>query len=243
MKVIILAGGQGTRLAEHTKTIPKPMVKIGNYPIIIHIINHYLKYDFKEFFIAAGYKSYVIKRYFKNFKKVNEPFFHKIFGKECSITIADTGLKTLTGGRLKRMKKFIKEKEDFMFTYGDGISNINLNKLLRFHKNSKKLSTITAVHPPARFGELILKNDSVKTFKEKPQTISGWINGGFFVTSYKIFDFINGDKEILEKKPLEKLTQKNQLAAYKHKGFWKCMDTVRDRDVLKDIYKKNKFKF
>ena len=141
------------------------------------------------------------------------------------------------------MKKFIKEEEDFMFTYGDGISDINLDKLLRFHQNSKKLSTITAVHPPARFGEIILKNNLVKTFKEKPQTISSWINGGFFVTNYKIFDFINGDKEILEKKPLEKLTQKNQLAAYKHKGFWKCMDTVRDKDVLKDIYKKNKFRF
>ena len=243
MKVIILAGGKGTRLAEYTKTIPKPMVKIGRFPILIHIINHYLKYGFNEIFVAAGYKNQVIKKYFKNFKKSGRPFSQQILGKSCNITIADTGLNTLTGGRLKRMKKYLSNGETFMFTYGDGICDVNLTKLLNFHKRTKKITTVTSVHPPARFGEIIVKGNIVKSFKEKPQTSGGWINGGFFVFNNKIFDFINSDFDILEKKPLEKISKSKNLAAFKHEGFWKCMDTIRDRDVLREIYKKNNFNF
>lgn len=243
MKVIILAGGLGSRLSEYTKTIPKPMVKVGGYPILIHIIHHYLKYGFKEFYIASGYKSYVIKKYFKNFKK-NENFFNcSIFNKHCKISIVDTGLNSLTGGRLKRLEPFFSKNDKFMFTYGDGISNVNLKKLLSFHNKSNKTITVTAVRPPARFGELVIEDDSVKSFKEKPQTNRGWINGGFFVADYSFFDFIKGDRDILEKKPLEKALKLGQLNAFKHYGFWKCMDTVRDREELKEIYKKNKFKF
>ena len=243
MKVIILAGGLGTRLSEYTKTIPKPMVKIGDYPILIHIMHHYLRYGFKEFYIASGYKSYVIKKYFRNFKK-NEKFFnHKVFNRQCKISIIDTGLNSLTGGRLKRVKPFFNKNDQFMFTYGDGISDVNLKKLLNFHKKGSKTITVTAVRPPARFGELVIENDYVKSFKEKPQTNHGWINGGFFVADYNFFDLIKGDRDILEKKPLEKALKLGELNAFKHYGFWKCMDTVRDREVLKEIYKKNKFKF
>ncbi len=243
MKVIILAGGLGTRLSEYTKTIPKPMVKIGPYPILFHIINHYLKYDFTEFYIASGYKSYIIKKYFKNFKKSGKLFNHKLFNKKCKISIIDTGLSTLTGGRLKRVRPYLKKNEQFMFTYGDGVSNVNLKKLLNSHKKSKKIITVTAVRPPARFGELIIKNNKVKSFREKPQTNHGWINGGFFVANYNFFNFIKSDKDILEKSPLEKALKLKELNAFKHRGFWKCMDTVRDRNVLKEIYKKNKLKF
>ncbi len=243
MKVIILAGGRGTRIAEYSKTIPKPMIKIGNEPILLHIINHYLSYGFKNFYIAIGYKGYVIKNYFKRFIIKNKVYSHSIFKNKCNIKLIETGLKTLTGGRLKRLEKYISNNEEFMLTYGDGISNVNLKKLLKFHRKNKKIATVTAVHPPARFGEIILDNLLVRNFKEKPQVREGWINGGFFVSNKKIFKYISGDKEILEKKPLEKLTAKRQLTAFKHTGFWKCMDTVRDRDVLIDLYKKNKFKF
>ena len=243
MKVIILAGGFGTRLSEYTKTIPKPMVKIGPYPILLHIINHYLNYGFTEFYIASGYKSYIIKKYFKNFKKSGKFFNFKILNKKCKISIIDTGLSTLTGGRLKRVKPFLKKNEQFMFTYGDGISNVNIKNLLNSHKKSKKIITVTAVRPPARFGELIIKKNKVKSFREKPQTNHGWINGGFFVAKYNFFNFIKNDNDILEKSPLEKALKLKELNAFKHTGFWKCMDTLRDRNVLKEIYKKNKFKF
>ena len=238
MKVIILAGGLGSRLSEHTKTIPKPMVKIAGHPIIKLIMKHYLKYNFNDFYIASGYKGYIIKKYFKNFKKSGIAFNYKVFKKKCKITIIDTGLKTFTGGRLKRLKPFIKKNESFMFTYGDGLSDINIKKLVKFHKKNKKIVTVTAVRPAARFGEIIIKNNLVKSFKEKPQTDQSWINGGFFVSDYKIFDFIRNDKEILEKKPLEELSKKKQLVAYKYYGFWKCMDTLRDKNVLDRIYKK-----
>ena len=243
MKVIILAGGFGTRLSEYTKTIPKPMIKIGPYPILLHIINHYLNYGFTEFYIASGYKSYIIKKYFKNFKKSGKFFNFKILNKKCKISIIDTGLSTLTGGRLKRVKPFLKKNEQFMFTYGDGISNVNIKNLLNSHKKSKKIITVTAVRPPARFGELIIKKNKVKSFREKPQTNHGWINGGFFVAKYNFFNFIKNDNDILEKSPLEKALKLKELNAFKHSGFWKCMDTLRDRNVLKEIYKKNKFKF
>jgi len=241
MKVIILAGGRGTRISEYTKTIPKPMIKIGNKPILVHIINHYLKYGHKDFYIAMGYKHNVIKNYFKNFKKLDHKFIYKINNINVFITLSFTGNNVLTGGRIKRMSKFIKKNEDFMFTYGDGVSNVNINQLIKFHKKKKKLITVTAVRPPARFGEITIKNNQVKSFKEKPQVTEGWINGGFFITNQNFFKYIKGDKSILEKKPLEKVASKKQLFAFKHKGFWKCMDALRDRQVLEKIYKENKF--
>ena len=243
MKVVILAGGMGTRLSEYTRSIPKPMVKIGNLPIIIHILTHYLNYNYKNFILATGYKSNVIKKYFSNFKRNGKEFGAYIAKKKCKITIIDTGIKTMTGGRLKKVRKFIKNNEDFMFTYGDGISNVKLDKLVKFHKVNKKLITVTAVRPPARFGEIILKKNKVITFKEKPQVTNGWINGGFFVAKKNFLNLIKNDKDILEKKPLETACKKKQLVAYKHEGFWKCMDVKRDRDELQKIYKKNKFKW
>ena len=241
MKTIILAGGKGTRISEYTKTIPKPMIKIGNKPILIHIIEHYSKYGHKDFFIALGHKSHVIKNYFKNFKKLDEAFYYKTKSCDVLITLSYTGENTLTGGRIKRMAKFINKNEDFMFTYGDVISNVNIKKLVQFYKNSKKLITVTAVRPPARFGEITIKNNRVNTFKEKPQVTTGWINGGFFISNYNFFKLIKNDKTILEKEPLEQASKNNQLYAFKHKGFWKCMDTLRDKEVLEKIYKESKF--
>ena len=241
MKVVILAGGLGTRLSEYTKTIPKPMIKIGKYPILIHIINHYLSYGFNDFILATGYKNEVFKKYFKNYKRLGVPFETKIEKNKCNITILDTGQNTLTGGRLKKTSKYLEDKEDFMFTYGDGVSNVNLKNLLVFHKKNKKLITVTAVRPPARFGEIVIKNKKVISFQEKPQVSSSWINGGFFIANKKFLKFIRGDSEILEKNPLEKATKVGQLVAYKHRGFWKCMDVKRDKDDLESIYKKTKF--
>ena len=241
MKIIILAGGKGTRISDYTRTIPKPMIRINKKPMLLHIIEHYTKFGFKDFYVALGHKKNVITNYFKNFKKINKSFKYKIKNKNISITLSDTGQNTLTGGRIKRMRKFIDKTEDFMFTYGDGVSNVNLRKLYSFHKKNNKLITVTAVRPPARFGEITLKNNKVATFKEKPQVTEGWINGGFFVAKHKFFDFIKGDKTILEKEPLENAAKRKQLYAYKHKGFWKCMDTNIDKEVLEQIFKKNKF--
>jgi glucose-1-phosphate cytidylyltransferase len=242
MKVVLLAGGFGTRLSEYTTTVPKPMVKVGGKPMLTHIIDLYAKHGYKDFYIALGYKSNVVKKYFKNFKLLNKKFNFSTKKINCSITLIDTGKNTLTGGRLKRTKKFINKNENFMFTYGDGISNINLKKLEKFHVKHNKLVTVTAVRPPARFGEILLKDTKVISFKEKPQVTKGWINGGFFIAKYDFFNLIKGDLTILEKDPLEKASSKNQLHAFKHNGFWKCMDTKRDKDVLEVIYKKNKFK-
>ncbi len=228
MKVVILAGGLGTRLPEYTYSIPKPMVKINNKPIIHHIMNHYAKYNFKNFYIALGYKGDVIKKYFN--KKI----------KDWNINLIDTGKFTMTGGRLKRLKKYL-GNETFLMTYGDGISNINLNKLLKFHKKNKKLITLSAVRPPARFGAIKLNGNKVKFFKEKSKLDEGWINGGFFVIEPKFLDFIKNDKTFLEKEPLEKAAKKKQLLAYKHDDFWQCMDTKRDKEYLEKVFKKIKF--
>ena len=241
MKVVILAGGLGTRLSEYTHSIPKPMVKIGKLPIVLHIMRHYVKYGFTEFILATGYKSIIFKRYFKKFKSSDQPFSVTINKKKCSINIVDTGIKTLTGGRLKKIKKYLGEDSNFMFTYGDGISSVNLKKLLNFHIKKNKIITVTAVRPPARFGEIVLNQHEVISFKEKPQVTNDWINGGFFVANKKFLDFIKGDKDILEKKPLETACKKKQLLAFKHQGFWKCLDVKRDRDELQKIYKNNGF--
>ena len=225
MKVVILAGGFGTRLSEYTSKIPKPMVKINNKPILIHIMEHYNKFGFNEFYIAIGYKGNVIKKYFTK-QKFN-----------WKVKLINTGLNTMTGGRLKRLKKIIGD-ETFMMTYGDGISDINLNRLLKFHKRNKKLVTLSAVRPPARFGAIKIKGNKVKLFKEKDKVDEGWINGGFFVMEPKFLNYIKNDKTFLEKEPLENIGKKGQLMAFKHNGFWQCMDTKRDKDRLEQILKK-----
>ena len=226
MKVVILAGGLGTRISEYTKTIPKPMIPINNVPILIHLINHFRKYNFSEFYIAVGYKSKVIKDYFKK-KKISN----------CKINIVYTGLKTMTGGRLKRLSKYL-NKDTFLMTYGDGLSNINLKNLIKFHKKKKKLITLTAVRPPARFGAIKIVNNKVKYFKEKSSLDEGWINGGFFVIEPEIFKYIKSDQTYFERSPLEKIASTGNLTAFKHYGFWQCMDTLRDKEILEKKLKK-----
>ena len=224
MKVILLAGGFGTRLSEYTDTIPKPMVEIGGKPILWHIMNFYAQYNHKNFIIALGYKGEIIKKYFS--KKFDD----------WKIDLIDTGEKTMTGGRVKRLQKII-GNETCMLTYGDGLSNINLDSLMKFHKNHGKLVTVSAVHPPARFGAIKLDGDKVVTFKEISHIDQGWINGGFFILEPGFFDLIDGDETYLEREPLERATKKGELFAYKHTGFWKCMDMKRDKDELELIYK------
>ena len=230
MKVVLLAGGFGTRLSEYTRTIPKPMIDIDGKPILFHIMKFYAKHGFKNFYIALGYKGEIIKKFF------NRKFF------DWNINLIETGKNTMTGGRLKRLKKYI-GKETFMMTYGDGLSNVNLKKLLKFHKKNKKLVTLTAVRPTARFGALKLKGHHVSYFKEKSRLDEGWINGGFFVMQPEFFEFIKNDSTYLEREPLENVTKKKQLAAFKHDGFWQCMDTKRDKDKLDKILKSKKVKF
>ena len=226
MKVVILAGGFGTRLSEYTDTIPKPMVPIGGKPIIEHIINIYSSYGHKEFFIALGYKGEVIKNYFNNFNK------------ELKINLIDTGSDTMTGGRLKKLEKHL-SSETFLLTYGDGISNININKLIEFHNKHKKMVTISAVRPPARFGSLSLEGSNVLNFKEKKQLGDSWINGGFFVINPDFFKFLKGDTTVLEKEPLETVTRFKEIQAFKHEGFWQCMDHKLDKDYLEELVIKN----
>ena len=225
MKVVILAGGFGTRISEYTKTIPKPMISINGKPIIFHIMKHFSSYGFKDFYIALGYKGEIIKKFFKN----------KNYG--WKVNLINTGKKTMTGGRLKRLKKYLKN-ETFMMTYGDGLSDVNLKKLLKFHKKNKKIVTVTAVRPPARFGALKLKGNKVSYFKEKSRLDEGWINGGFFVMEPNFLKLIKNDRTYLEKQPLEKVTKDKQLVAYKHKRFWQCIDTKRDLDKVRQILKK-----
>ena len=230
MKVILLAGGFGTRLSEYTKTIPKPMIEVAGQPMLIHIMKHYAKHGFKDFYIALGYRGKIIKNFF------NKKFF------DWNINLIETGKNTMTGGRLKRLKKYV-GNSTFMMTYGDGISNVNLGKLLKFHKKNKKLVTLTAVRPPARFGALKLKGNNVNYFKEKSKLDEGWINGGFFVMEPEFLKYIKNDNTYLEREPLETVTKKKQLAAFRHEGFWQCMDTKRDKDNLSKIFKSKKIKF
>ena len=225
MKVILLAGGLGTRLSEYTDTIPKPMVQIGDKPMLLHIMDLYSRYQHKDFYVALGYKGEVIKKYFS---KISNKW---------NINLIDTGQKTMTGGRVKRFQKLI-GNETCMLTYGDGLSNINLNDLLSFHKSHGKLITVSAVRPPARFGAIKLEGDRVASFKEKSHLGEGWINGGFFVIEPDFFNFIDGDNTYLEREPLEKAASKGELFAYKHEGFWQCMDTKRDKDYLEEVYLK-----
>ena len=225
MKCVILAGGKGSRISELSKNVPKPMIKILGKPIIVKIMQHYSKFGFKDFIIAAGYKKKVIKEYFKKNKF-----------KSWKINVVDTGLNTMTGGRIKRLKKLL-NNETFMLTYGDGLSNVDLKKLLKTHKKNKKIGTLTAVRPPARFGAIKIYNNRVSYFKEKSKLDEGWINGGFFVLEPSIFKFIKGDKTFFEREPLQKVSKLNQLHAFKHKGFWQCMDTLRDKEILEKALK------
>jgi len=227
MKVIILAGGKGTRIPEYSSKIPKPMVKINGIPILIHIMNHYSAYGFKDFIIALGYKGKLIKDYFKKNKFL------------WNIKLVNTGLNSMTGGRIKLLKEII-GNNTFMMTYGDGVSNVNLKKLLNFHKKNKNLVTMTAVRPPARFGAIKLKGNLVKYFKEKSKIDEGWINGGFFVIEPEFINFIKNENTYLEREPLEIASSKKELYAYKHNDFWQCMDTKRDKDLLEKILKKFK---
>ena len=245
MKAIILAGGLGTRLGNLTESIPKPMVKIDNKPILYHIMSTFSKHGINDFVIALGYKSEIIKDYFLNFKERNSNFHINIkSGKteyynevlnNWNVSLVDTGIDTMTGGRVKRIKEYLKEEDDFLLTYGDGLCNVNIAELIKFHKSHQKIATVTAVRPNARFGELVIDNESVKSFKEKPQTDKGRINGGFFVFNKRVFDFIDNDKTVLEAEPLEKITEQDELKAFKHDGFWQCMDTPRDKEFLENI--------
>lgn len=246
MKVVILAGGFGTRLAEYTNIIPKPMLEIGGKPILWHIMNIYSSYGFKDFVLALGYKSEVVKEYFLNYYALNNDFevdlengkisYINEISRGWKIKLIDTGLNTMTGGRVKRLQKVIGD-ETFMLTYGDAVADVNIAELLKFHKLNGKKSTVTAVHPVARFGELEINGaHEVRSFKEKPQVNQGWINGGFFVFEPHIFDLISDDSTVLEKEPLETLADENELVAFKHDGYWQCMDTARDRENLESIW-------
>lgn len=246
MKVVILCGGLGTRLSEETISKPKPMVEIGDHPILWHIMNIYANAGFNDFVLPLGYKGDVIKDYFLKFNAFNNDFkinlkngaveYQNGRNLDWNIQLVSTGLNSMTGGRIKRLQSVLKNEDTFMVTYGDGLANINIKKLLEFHKSHGKVATVTAVHPPSRFGEIVLNGNSVKNFAEKPQTQEGWINGGFFVFSKKIFNYLEDDQTVLEKQPLETLAKEGQLMAFTHSGFWQCMDTLRDKNYLTSIY-------
>jgi glucose-1-phosphate cytidylyltransferase len=247
MKVIILAGGFGTRLAEYAETIPKPMVPIGGRPILWHVMQRYAVFGHKDFYIALGYKAEVIKNYFLQYRTLNADFTvdlgtgkvqsHEEDDLDWRVTVVDTGLDSMTGGRIKRIQPYI-GNETCLLTYGDGVADIDIDHLLSFHKSHGKLVTITAVRPAARFGELKLDDKRVLSFKEKPQLHGGWVNGGFFVIEPEFFDLIEGDLTMLEREPLEKAADAGELMAYRHKGFWHCMDTKRDHEMLESFWVK-----
>lgn len=245
MKVAILAGGYGTRLAEETETKPKPLVEIGGSPILWHIMMHYAHYGFKDFLIALGYKGEMIKKYMVDYCSLNGNLSIDLknskveaedsYKPDWTVKLIDTGLKTQTGGRIKRLKQYI-NNETFMLTWGDGVSDVNLNDLLAFHRSHGKLATMTAVRPPARYGHLEFDGNKVLEFTEKPQTGEGWINGAFFVLEPDIFDYITGDDIVWEKEPLEQLAKDGQLMAYRHTSFWQCMDTLREKYLLEKLW-------
>jgi len=250
LKVILLAGGFGTRLSEYTETIPKPMVAIGGRPIIWHIMRTFAYYRHTDFYVALGYKAEVIKEYFLHYHSLHSDFTvnlatgkvvpHQIDEANWIITLLQTGLDSMTGGRVKRLQSFI-GNETFMLTYGDGLADIDIDQLLKFHRSHGKLVTVTAVHPAARFGELLIEEGgAVSKFQEKPQMGQGWINGGYFVIEPEFFDLIDDDMTILEREPLERVAMMGQLMAYCHNGFWQCMDTKRDRDALESLWNSGK---
>ena len=247
MKVVILAGGLRTRISEESHLKPKPMIEVGDAPILWHIMKYYSSYGFNEFIICCGYKGYVIKEYFADyylhrsdvtfdFANNNEMIIHNNVAEPWKVTVVDTGLHTMTGGRLKRIQKYVGD-QTFMMTYGDGVSDIDLDALLEFHRVHKKAATLTAIQPGGRFGVLdIDDNETVRQFSEKAKEDGGWINAGFMVLEPEVFDYIEGDDTFFEKEPLENLALDGKLAAYRHEGFWKCMDTMRDKGMLDELW-------
>ncbi len=245
MKCVILAGGLGTRISEESHLKPKPMIEIGGRPIIWHIMKIYSSFGINDFIVCLGYKGYVIKEYFANYflhmsdvtidMEHNKMEVHQKGAEPWRVTLLDTGEETQTGGRLKRVAGYLGE-EDFCFTYGDGVADVNIPELIAFHKSSKVKATMTAVQPPGRFGALVLKDHLITSFQEKPKGDGGWINGGFFVLSPKVIDYIVGDTSVWEREPLEGLAKDQQLAAYFHRGFWQPMDTLRDKGHLEELW-------
>lgn len=250
MKAVILAGGLGTRISEETQLKPKPMVEIGGSPLLWHIMKIYSHFGINDFIICCGYKSYVIKEYFANYflhmsnltfdMVKNKVEIHQNYAEPWRVTLVDTGEKTMTGGRLRRVREFVQDEETFCFTYGDGLANVDINRLLAFHRERKVLATLTATYPPGRFGALNVQNSMVTSFLEKPQGDGGKINGGFFVLSPKVIELIKGDETIWEREPLETLASQGQLAAYEHEGFWQPMDTLRDKLQLEALWESGK---
>jgi len=249
LKAVILAGGLGTRISEETHLKPKPLIEIGEMPILWHIMKNYSAYNINEFVICCGYKGYMIKEFFSNYFlhvsditfdiQQNKMEIHKKSAEPWKITLVDTGLETMTGGRLRRVKNYLND-ETFCFTYGDGLSDVNISKLIDFHKNKKSLATVTAVQPPGRFGTLNLKEDQVIGFQEKPAGDGSWINGGFFVLESGVLDYIKDDSTVWEREPLEQLSANNNLFTYKHTGFWQPLDTLRDKNYLETLWSSGK---
>jgi len=248
MKAVILAGGFGSRISEETQVKPKPMIEIGGMPILWHIMKIYSTYDINEFVICCGYKGYMVKEYFANYFlhmsdvtfdiKNNKMEVHRKFAEPWKVTLVDTGLQTMTGGRLKRVKDFV--EGTFCFTYGDGLGDIDLSKLIQFHKEKNKIATVTSVQTPGRFGSLAIDGDKISKFLEKPSGDGNWINGGFFVLEPKVFDYLKNDSTIWEREPLEKLAKDGQLSAYKHTNFWQPLDTLRDKNSLEKLWSSGK---
>ena len=250
MKAVILAGGLGTRISEETHLKPKPMIEIGGRPILWHILKMYSAHGVNDFVICCGYKGYVIKEYFANYflhmsdvtfdMQHNKMEVHQQYSEPWRITLVDTGEETLTGGRLKRVAQYLKDEEAFCFTYGDGVSDIDITAGIEFHRKHKRLATLTGVQPPGRFGVLNIDGDRVASFEEKPHGEGGWINGGFFVLSPKVLDLIDSDSTIWERGPMEQLARQDQLSVYMHNGFWQPMDTLRDKVLLEELWESGK---
>jgi len=250
MKTVILCGGLGTRLSEETQVKPKPMVEIGGRPILWHIMKIYERHGFNDFTLALGYKGEVIKDYFLNYHARQSDLTIHLQGgqvdysnptaEDWRVSMIDTGANSMTGGRLLRLKPHLESGGTFMLTYGDGVSDVDLTALLAFHRSHGHLATVTAVRPPVRFGELSIEKNMVTKFQEKPQAGEGWINGGFFVFEPGVFDFISDDSTLLEREPLEQIAEKGELMVYKHPGYWQCMDTVRDKATLEDLWVNDK---
>ena len=250
MKAVILAGGLGTRISEETHLKPKPMIEIGGKPVLWHIMKIYSAHGIHDFIICCGYKGYVIKEYFANYflhmsdvtfdMEHNEMQVHQRYAEPWKVTLVDTGEETMTGGRLKRVAEHVKDEQDFCFTYGDGVSDVNITGLIEFHRASKLKATLTATLPPGRFGALELHDEKVMAFKEKPKGDGGLINGGFFVLSPSVIDYITDDQTIWEREPLERLANEAQLGAYRHDGFWQPMDTLRDKTHLEELWQSGK---